>query len=143
MDVVRQHGGMRNERGMAPSLEAAILLPALATVVGLIIVLAHVALAEQEVRSIVSAAARAASVERSPGEGRRAAHQLIQGAKTCQSAAAGIDVSDLGKQPGVPGDVRITLTCTVRLASVGFSAFPGTVTITSDVTSPVDRFRSR
>ena len=140
---VRHDAGMRNERGLAPSVEAAILLPALTMVIGLIIVLAQVALAHQEVRAVAAAAARAASTERSPAAGRKAADEQVIASDTCRSPRIVVDASALALPVGVAGKINVSVTCVVPLQAVGFRAVPGSVEATAEASSPVDRYRSR
>lgn len=133
---------MNKERGLAPSIEAAILLPALVLVIGLIVAWAHVALAKQEVQSMASAAARAASLARTVPDANRAVSDVLHGS-VCGTPHVSLDATALTRPAGTSGNVRVTLRCDVDLSAVGLSGFPGSVEVSASAQSPVDRYRSR
>lgn len=61
----------RGERGLAVSVEAAVVLPVIVAFIGLLLTLGRVSMAEQHVGAAAAAGARAASLERSVAQGRR------------------------------------------------------------------------
>lgn len=67
----------RDERGLAVSVEAAVVLPAIVLFLGLLLTLGRVVLAEQHVGAAASAGARAASLERTVGQARSAADSAV------------------------------------------------------------------
>lgn len=139
---------MRAQRGHAPAIEAAIIIPGLVLLVGLIVVLAQLALADQELRGIAAHAARTAALERSPVAAQaRASEAIEQGlgehGMRCTDRSSGIDVGGLASSPGTSATVTVRLTCVVALAEVGLPGLPGHITLEATGVSPVDRYRAR
>ncbi len=134
-------------RGHAVALEAAIILPALILMVALIIALARIALAEQAVGAAASQAARAASLERSPQTGRRAAEAAVEAALVdadigCGSRIVVVDAAGLSAPLGTPSSVSVAVTCVISY-DVSIPGFAGTTRVAVTRSSPVDTHRSR
>lgn len=137
-----------DQRGHAPAVEAAIILPALVLVIGLLIVVARLVVADQAVMAAAGQAARAASIERSVAGARAAASAAVADGLAarnvvCRSQSLAIDASGLQAPLGTPGSVRVEVTCVVELADVTLPGFPGTRTVTAMGTSAVDTYRQR
>lgn len=137
----------RSGRGHAVALEAAIILPALILMVALVIALARVALAEQAVGAAASQAARAASLERSPQSGHRAAEAAVEAALLdadigCGSRIVVVDAAGLSAPLGTPSSVSVAVTCVISY-DVSIPGFAGTTTVAVTRTSPVDTYRGR
>ena len=95
----------RDQRGLAPSIEAVVILPVLVLFIGLLITLARVAIADQSVGSAAAAAARAASIERSPALAHRSAEEaarqaLAQRSVPCRRTEVGVDASGVARRLG-------------------------------------------
>lgn len=137
---------MRRERGHSPAVEAAVIVPGLVLLVGLLIVAAQVVLVRQEVASIAAAAARAASLERSVQAGERAALEHVRAGLSgteCADERMDVDVAGLSTPLGVPGEVVVEVRCTVSLSAVSLPFMPGSVEVEARRESPVDRYRAR
>ncbi|WP_435585875.1 TadE family protein [Micromonospora aurantiaca (nom. illeg.)] len=133
---------LRGDRGsvsveMALSYVPLMVLAALAVVACL-----RLASAAIDVNSAAAAAARQASLARTPGEARAAgadgASATLAGrAFTCQPSTVTVD-------PGafVPGgQVSATVACTVRLEDLYGLGLPGTITIRGTSHQPLDTYR--
>lgn len=136
----------RDERGQMVAVEAALILPVLLLIVGLVIVLGRDALAEQAVGSAAATAARAASIERTTSEATAAAQSaatlaLGEANVTCASQSISVDAGALNSPAGMPAAVVVTVICEV-IHDVTLPGFPGTTTVTATRTSPVDTYRS-
>ena len=95
-----------------------------------------------DVDSAAQQAARAASLARTPQAASAQAQQVAQAALAGQSVSCdpAVITPDLGDfVPG--GEVTVTVTCTVRLSDLSLLHIPGSETITSTFTSPVDTYR--
>lgn len=99
--------------------------------------------ARMDVDSVADAAARAASLARHPDAAHQAATEaaaanLGDGRITCTPLNTEVDTSEFA--PG--GRVTVTVTCVVALSDLaGGVAIPGSLTITSQASSVVDRWR--
>ena len=139
--------GARPERGHAVAVEATIIIPALVLFVALVIVLARDSLAQQAVGASASQAARAASLERSPGSARAAAASaagsaLVDAGLFCRSRQITVDTAALNAALGDPSSVSVTVTCVV-VHDVALPGFPQQRRISETRTSPVDTYRGR
>lgn len=138
---------LRDDRGFG-AVETAIAAPLVLAVLALLIAAARLASANLGVDSAASAAARAASLERSGPSASGAAHEaanstLSQRGTTCTNIDVAPDTSGFATPAGTRSSVTVTVTCTVSLADLVAPGMPGTKTITSTATSPIDRFRGR
>lgn len=136
----------RDERGQMVAVEAAVILPALLLIAGLVILLGRDALAEQAVGSAAASAARAASIERNANQASGAAQAaaglaLGEAGINCSSQSVVVDAGALNSPTGVPAAVSVTVTCVV-IHEVSLPGFPATTTVTAARTSPVDTYRS-
>ncbi|MFE9424342.1 TadE/TadG family type IV pilus assembly protein [Kitasatospora sp. NPDC006697] len=119
---------------------AAILFLAIAFVAGRIV------MAGNAVDSSAAAAAREASIARSPGEAqtnaRTAAEVALSDQKLkCASTSVSVDTSGFSAPLGTYGAVTVRVSCTVQLNDLGFSI--GSKTVQSSFTSVIDRYRQR
>ncbi|WP_296137561.1 TadE/TadG family type IV pilus assembly protein [uncultured Tessaracoccus sp.] len=139
---------MRHERGLAPAVEASILIPGLLLLVGLLVVLARITLAQQEVDAVASHAARAATLQRSVRGGVAVAERAIDEALAqhgvrCRELRRTIDAAALAATTWDTGHVRVRVSCRVSFADVVLPALPGSVWVDAEARSPVDRHRGR
>lgn len=138
----------REDRGLAVSVEAAILLPALILFIALIITTARVALAQQALDGVAAQAARAATLERSVAEGRSQAEEVVSAGLreqglACLSSRVSIDAAALGAPLGATGDVDVSVACVISFGDVALPNVPGSIRLTGHATSSVDRYRHR
>lgn len=141
-------GHMRRERGLAPAVEAAVIVPGLVLIVGLIVVLAGIVLARQELHAVASAAARAAALERTPAAGERAARELIARSLpgegiSCAEPRVTVGAEALAAPLGAEGNVEVRVRCTLSLSAVSLPMMPGSIELDTTAESPVDRYRAR
>lgn len=139
--------GPGREAGSA-SLEIVVLAPALLLFVFLVIFAGRWALAQQAVQAAASEAARAASIARSAGEAgptatTAAAASLTNQKVRCATQSVSVDTTGFGVPVGTPASVTATVTCVVDMSDLAAPGVPGSRTLTSTMTSPLDTFRSR
>jgi len=129
------------ERGSAAA-ELVLVTPFLVLLLLFAVAAGRLVQARLDVDGAAQQAARAASLARTPAAASVQAQQVAQAALagqsvTCNPAAI---TPDLGSfTPG--GEVSVRVTCTVRLSDLSLLHIPGTETITSTFTSPIDTYR--
>jgi Flp pilus assembly protein TadG len=139
---------LRDDRGSV-AIEAALTVPVLIALILLSIAGARLQLAGQKTDAAAQAAARAASLERSPGKGRGAAQRAAEDAlsgeqQACSSVSVRADTSGLAVPVGQVSAVTVTVSCRVPVGDlVLFGGGPGIRTVTSSFTSVVDAYRGR
>jgi Flp pilus assembly protein TadG len=98
--------------------------------------------ARLDVDSAAQQAARAASLARTPQAASAQAQQVAQAALAGQSVSCDPAVITPDTGDFVPGgEVTVQVTCTVRLSDLSLLHVPGSETITSTFTAPVDTYR--
>ena len=142
--TIRQADG---ERGSV-TLELAILAPAVLALLGLVIVAGRVEVAGGAVEHASAAAAREASLARTPEAARQAATRaamvnLAEQDLHCTSVDVTVDTSGFSVPVGRPALVSARVTCTVGLSDIGVPGMPGSRTLTARSDSVLDQFRSR
>lgn len=135
------------ERGQAVAVEAALIIPALAMFIALVVVLAQTALAQQAVTAAAHEAARAAGLERNVRDAGRAADEAVASALTaggidCVRRSQDVDLSDIAAPMGSVATVDVSVTCVVRF-DLSLPGFPGERSVTGHGSSPVDTYRGR
>ncbi|MFC7308955.1 TadE/TadG family type IV pilus assembly protein [Streptomyces monticola] len=136
------------ERGSAP-IEAVIVVPLLLAFGLLFLAGARLSFADQKTDAAAQAAARAASLARTPGEGQSAAQQAAAGAlasqqQECTDTSVTADTGGLAVPVGQVSQVTVTVACTVPIGDLLLvGGGPGTKTVTSTFTSVVDAYRER
>ena len=136
-----------SERGSSVAVEAALVLPVAMLFVGLVIVMAGHALAQQAVTAAATRSARAASLERSQASAERAAldaavTELGNSRITCTDAQVSVDARGLEAPMGTVASVTVRLTCRA-VFPVSMPGFPASRSLTGEGTSPVDTDRGR
>jgi Flp pilus assembly protein TadG len=117
--------------------------PVIVLLLVLLVVCGRVVQAELRVTDAAYQAARAASLERTPGQATLAARATAQaaldpGGASCTDLAVTVDTGSF-----VPGGVvRVTVTCRVDLRGLSGLAVPGSTTRTATRASPIDTYRS-
>lgn len=129
------------ERGSAAA-ELVLVTPFLVLLLLFAVAAGRLVIARLDVDSAAQQAARAASLARTPQAASAQATQVAQAALagqsiTCDPAVVTPDLGDF--VPG--GEVTVQVTCTVHLSDLSLLHIPGSETITSTFTSPIDTYR--
>jgi Flp pilus assembly protein TadG len=135
------------DRGSA-TIEMAVLAPALLALLGLVIVAGRISAAGSAVEQAAASAARAASIARDARAAQSAAERgalasLRDQGITCQPLTSSVDTRGFAVAVGSPSSVMVSVSCVVPLADISVPGMPGQRTVTSQMTSPIDRFRGR
>ena len=132
-----RRGHRCDDRG-STAVEIALAVPIGVALLLLLITAARYSSATIEVQSTAGAAARAASLARSPAAASTAASHASATLTGCTTRTITVDTSAF--HPG--GQVTVEVTCTISVRSLtGFGA-PGSLTATATSTSPLDVYRS-
>ena len=139
----------RPERG-AVTVEFVILLPLLMLLMAVVIGGARVWWARATVAQLADSAARQASISRSAGQAQTSAAQLVHGDATqtgvrCVTGwpTLTLDTSGFGVPVGQAAEVRARVECDVPLSDVLLPGLPGSLLVSGEAVSPLDRFRAR
>jgi hypothetical protein len=130
------------DRGSAAT-EVAVMAPLVVLLLVIVAMAGRGVTARMDVDSVAGAAARAASLARSPAAAQQAAYVTAQanlggGRITC--ATLDVDVNTTEFAPG--GRVSVTVSCVVQLSDLAAgAAIPGSLTLTSTATSGIDQWR--
>ncbi|MEY9997739.1 Flp pilus assembly protein TadG [Streptomyces sp. V4I8] len=131
------------------AIEAVIVVPLLLALALVFIAGARLSVAGQKTDAAAQAAARAASLERTPGAGQVAAQEaaadsLNSQQQGCSTTSVKANTSGLAAPVGQVSQVTVTVSCTVPLGDLFFlGGGPGVRTVTSSFTSIVDAYRER
>ncbi|ROO60367.1 hypothetical protein EDC02_2230 [Micromonospora sp. Llam0] len=134
----------RGDRGAWSVEVAGFFLPCMLLAIVVVTAAFHLAISRMDLDSASAAAARAASLQRSPTAATAAARQaaendLADRSITCATLVVGVDTSRW--QRG--GSVTVTVTCTVDLSTLAMmNVIPGRMTSSSTSTAPIDTYRS-
>ncbi|WP_447645192.1 TadE/TadG family type IV pilus assembly protein [Nocardioides zeae] len=123
-------------------LELVVMTPVMIALLLLVVGFGRVAETRQQVESAASDAARAASLQRDQGlsadAARRAAKDSIERSEViCAGLDVDVDLSNY--QPG--GDVTVTVSCRAELGDMVLSGMPGSRTLSSTRTVPIETYR--
>lgn len=134
------------ERGSA-TLELVVVAPALLLFLGLVVMAGRVAVVGNAVQQAAAAAAREASLARTPAAAQAAARQtaidqLAQQDLRCAPLTVTVDTTGFAAAVGTPADVQARVACTVSFTDLALP-LPGQRALTADVTSPLDTYRGR
>lgn len=141
--VSRRSRVLRGPVGSAPVELTLVGAPVIVLLLVLLVVCGRVVQAELQVTDAAYQAARAASLERTPGHATLAARATAEaaldpGGATCTDLTVTVDTG--GFVPG--GVVRVTVTCRIDLRGLSGLAVPGSTTRTATRASPIDTYRS-
>jgi len=134
--------------GGSASLELAILAPVLLVLVALVVMGGRYAMASTAITGVAGAAARDASLARSPAAARAAAISsaratLADQSLHCQgSPTVQVDTSGFAAAPGTPASVTVDVTCVVVVNGLDVPGLPSTRTLQARAVSPLDSYRS-
>ncbi|HMK62328.1 MAG TPA: TadE/TadG family type IV pilus assembly protein [Acidimicrobiales bacterium] len=131
----------RPQHGSA-AVELAVLAPVLVVMLLFVVAVGRLVLAHQEVDAAAADAARAASIASSAAQAQLAAMEaasddLAGHGVTCASLTAKIDTADF--TPG--GAVSVQLSCSAKLSGLALLALPGSETLSSQASAPIDLYR--
>lgn len=143
----RTHSRLRDERGSL-TIELTILAPGIILLIMMCVAGGRYAVARQSVEAAAASAARAGSIARDPGTAQgdaqtNAAATLSNEHRYCVNLGTSVDTSAFSLPVGTPGTVRATVQCTLDMSDVSLPGMPGSITITSTQSSPLDTYRGR
>jgi Flp pilus assembly protein TadG len=129
------------------ALELVVLAPVLLFLLGLVIAAGRTTIAQGSVDAAARDAARQASISLTPGAAQSAALSsataaLSQDGLDCQPVVT-VDTSQFSVPVGEAATVTATVTCTVSLSGLLVPGLPGSQTLSSTFTSPLDPYRER
>ena len=123
----------------------ALVLPAIILVLAMIVVAGRIAIAGNRISGVAGAAAREASIARSPAAAQQNALEAAQTALSDASlhcTSLSVTVETGGFASNAPGaSVRVDVSCTVALSDIGMPGLPGSRTLHDSATSPLDAAR--
>jgi Flp pilus assembly protein TadG len=133
--------GWRGEQGGA-AVEMVLVTPLLVALGLFVVLCGRLVSAQLDVDAAAHAASRAASLAHSPGvashHATAAATEALAGRSLgCQAVSVTVDTA--GMRPG--GVVAVTVTCTLDLSDLALLQVPGTRTVVSHSSAPVDLYR--
>ncbi len=142
---VRAGRPCRRDRGSA-SLELAILVPVMLLLIGFMVLVGRVAVANNTVTSIAGNAAREASLARNASAASAAASGSARAALAAQDlqcvggGQVSVDLSGFAAAAaGIPGQsVVVTVSCLVNLSDLAIPGVPGSRTVSDQGVSPID-----
>ena len=137
----RRRTGGHDDAGLM-ALEMAILAPLAIVMLLSVVAFGRVTQGRATVDQAAAAAARAASLARSPGQagvdGAQAATDTLTGAGlSCTDSR--VDVDTRAFRPG--GQVTVSVVCTVDLSTLALTGLPGSLTLHASTTSPIETLR--
>jgi Flp pilus assembly protein TadG len=129
------------------TLELVILAPAILFILALVIAGGRVVIADQAVTQAASQAARDASLQPTPtaatATARSRADSVLDGQGLgCSPQAVTVNAAALAAPAGQPGNVSVTVRCTVKWSDLGVPG-PGTRTLSATGTAPVDTWTAK
>jgi Flp pilus assembly protein TadG len=124
------------------SVELVLVAPVFLAALLLVVGLGRIVEAEGRVQGAARDAARAASVARSAVSAAEAARgaaavNLEERGVSCTAFEVLVDTTNF--RPG--GQVRVSVACTADLSGLGMSGLPGSKTLRSEATAPLEQYR--
>jgi Flp pilus assembly protein TadG len=138
-----------NRRGRddgSTTVELAILAPALLVLLALLVFAGRVETNASAIEQAARAAARGASLARTPDAARTTATDTAttQLATTnCVAMNVAVDTGGFAAPVGTDASVSVTVTCTIAMGDLAAPGIPGAKTLIAHATSPIDRYRAR
>lgn len=138
---------LSDERG-SNAAEIVIIAPVIAMLILVLVAAGRTALADNATQSAAFAAARAASLSRTIPAATTAAHDAAQRAMDhagieCLTLTVDLNANGLNTPLGTTGEVTASVHCNVNLSDISLPGIPGSRTMSSTATSPVDAYRER
>jgi Flp pilus assembly protein TadG len=143
IQTVRRHRRHRRDDAGSVSVEMAVLVLPLAALMAMFAIFCtRVAGVRLDLNATASAAARAASMARTPQAAQTAATEAAQAnltghGRTCNPLAVSVDASTFVRG----GRVAVTVTCTMSTAGLSGLALPGTLTGSATAHAIIDTYR--
>ena len=130
------------------TLELTILTPAILLLLGLVVVAGRIEIANQAIDGASQAAAREASLARTPQAARAAAtraatENLAAHNLHCTGVTVSVDTAGFAVAVGTPAQVTARVTCTLDLGDLSVPGVPGSRSLTSQSVSVLDTYRAR
>lgn len=130
------------------TLELTILTPALLLLLVLVIAAGRITLATGVLEQAAAAAARQASLERTPAQATAAATTAARSALDerdlhCTDLVVTADTTGYAVPVGQPAKVTVALSCTLSLAGLSVPGLPGSRTLHADAVSVLDTYSTR
>lgn len=140
--------GRREDEWGSATVELAVITPLVLLVLTLLVAGGRIVTAHASLDAATTAAARAASLARTPATATSAAHStsattLHQQGLACHDTSLQADTTALATGPGTGGQVTVTSRCTVALADLLAPGLPGGLPLASEAASPLDPYRSK
>jgi Flp pilus assembly protein TadG len=148
--MTRQPAGRARRDAGNAALELVILAPVIVLLIGMVVAAGRTSIAQGSVDAAARDAARQASIARSADQAQDAAQQsaaaeLAGENLNCTQMSITLPGADaaFGTAAGQPASVTAVVSCTVSLSDLLVPGLPGSKTLTSTFTSPLDPFRGR
>ena len=127
-------------------MELLILLPAVFLLIFIIVAAGRYELGTGKIDQAAGAAARAASLQVTAQAAQSAAQSaaassLAGAGVSCQDVTVQVDTSGFSATPGTVAAVNATVACTVSWSDLTIPGWPGSKTISSTASSPLDTKR--
>jgi Flp pilus assembly protein TadG len=137
----------QGDRGTA-AIELAVIAPVFLVFLLALITAGRYSVALQAGEAAAFDAARTASLSRTaaaagPAARTAALNSYATAGIRCREVTAVVDTAGFAVPVGQPATVSVRVTCVVDLADVALPGLPGSATLTSSFTSPLDTYRSR
>jgi Flp pilus assembly protein TadG len=143
----RQQRPPRARDAGSASLELALIAPVLLALLALIVMGGRFAMASTAITGVAGAAARDASIARTPAAARAVATSTALATLAaqnlhCQGApTVAVGTSGFAAAPGTPASVSVDVTCVVVVNGLGVPGLPTTRTLHDRAVSPLDPYR--
>jgi len=130
------------------SIEAVLVIPAFLLFLALIAAIGRAASVQEDIHAATVAACRIASQQTTSAAAQLAAENAIttnlgrQGI-TCDQLDVTIDTTALNQLPGQPGNITVSVGCTIPLSDLSVPGLPGQVTLTDQFSSAIDPYTHR
>lgn len=138
-----------DSQGGFGALETALTAPVVLMLIALLMVAGRASDVTNSLDTAAYAAARAASLERDPGQARAVATRTAQASlvdgrtRSCKPVVQ-VDTAGFATAVGTPAQVGVRISCEVPLADLtALPGLPGTRTMTASALSAIDAFRGR
>lgn len=130
------------------TLELAVAFPAVLLLLGLVVLGGRVQVAAGVVEHAAAAAAREASLARTPETAHARATAVATGTLaaqgiTCTPQTVTVDTAGFAVPVGQPAHVAVDVACTVSFGDLAIPGLPGQRTLTGHAASVLDTFRTR
>lgn len=138
----------RRSRAGNQAVGLVLIVPVIVLILGVFWIAGRYANGDAAVQAAANAAARDASLARTPEVARKAAREAAervmgQYENTCISQDVVVDVRGFAARLGQPASARVTVRCTISNDAAVAPGFPGTKSFEQSASSPIDQLRER